>query len=185
MVFQGKLLLLKKVLQKKYLLKCGLNDLVVAVTASIGSENMVVYRVRKEDEDHVFSSDMKVLRPKNSEDSEYLKYLLKAPFVLRQIFHLRYGAVIKRISTADLLGLAVPVTNTDARASTLSEIKRIFYGSEVLTKRIEEISSQIQRLILEIKSNIFDLLDDIKFLTILSKVKEIELAMGKIEEALQ
>ena len=54
-----------------------------------------------------------------------------------------------------------------------------------LTIQLEQISEQIEQLLSEAKSNIFDLLDDDKFSAISARAMGIENAMGKIEEELQ
>jgi type I restriction enzyme S subunit len=89
------------------------------------------------------------------------------------------------ISENDFMQLAVPVTNSKTRAKTSQEISGILSEGHRLAKRLEEISSQIQKLLSAAKSNIFDLLDDKKFSAMSAKAKELEGAMTKIKEPLQ
>lgn len=162
------------------------NDIVVGVTgASTGTDNMVVFIVRKEHENHVFSSDMKILRPKKSVNPEYIQRLLKAPFVLRQISHLMYGAAMKRISLQDLLNISIPITNENTRKQTLEKIEKIISEEQELISLLDSISKQIDQLLSQAKSNIFDLLDDSKYSAMSTKAYELKEIMIRIEESLK
>ena len=146
---------------------------------------MVVLPVTNEQDGWVATTGFLVLRPKSDVDIQYVCALLKAPFVLRQIRALLTSPAMPTISESDVMQLAVPVTNAETRSSTLLEIKSILSDGNKLAKQLEEISGQIQGLLSEAKSNIFDLLDDKKFSAISVKSNEIERAMAKIEEALR
>lgn len=89
------------------------------------------------------------------------------------------------ISDTDFMHLAVPVTSPDTREKTLNEINKVLKEERQLTIQLEQISEQIEQLLSEAKSNIFDLLDDDKFSAISARAMVIENTMGKIEEALQ
>ncbi|MCX9488564.1 hypothetical protein IG511_06555, partial [Vibrio cholerae] len=118
-------------------------------------------------------------------DIHYVCSLLKAPFVLRQIRALLTSPAMPTISDTDFMHLAVPVTSPDTREKTLNEINKVLKEERQLTIQLEQISEQIEQLLSEAKSNIFDLLDDDKFSAISARAMVIENTMGKIEEALQ
>jgi type I restriction enzyme S subunit len=161
------------------------NILVGIAGASTGTENMVVFPVTREQEGWVATTGFLVLRPRDGVDIHYVCSLLKAPFVLRQIRALLTSPAMPTISDTDFMQIAVPVTNSDARETTLIEINRVLKEQRQLTIQLEQISEQIEQLLSEAKSNIFDLLDDDKFSAISARAMCIESAMGKIEEALQ
>jgi len=161
-------------------------DILVGIAgASTGTENMVVFPVTREQEGWVATTGFLVLRPRDGVDIHYVCSLLKAPFVLRQIRALLTSPAMPTISDTDFMQLAVPVTNSDARKTTLIEINRVLKEERQLTIQLEQISEQIEQVLSEAKSNIFDLLDDDKFSAISARAMVIENAMGKIEEALQ
>ena len=161
-------------------------DILVGIAgASTGTENMVVFPVTREQEGWVATTGFLVLRPRDGVDIHYVCSLLKAPFVLRQIRALLTSPAMPTISDTDFMQLAVPVTNSDARETTLIEINRVLKEERQLTIQLEQISEQIEQLLSEAKSNIFDLLDDDKFSAISARAMGIENAMGKIEEKLQ
>jgi len=161
-------------------------DILVGIAgASTGTENMVVFPVTREQEGWVATTGFLVLRPRDGVDIHYVCSLLKAPFVLRQIRALLTSPAMPTISDTDFMQLAVPVTNSDARETTLIEINRVLKEERQLTIQLEQISEQIEQLLSEAKSNIFDLLDDDKFSAISARALGIEADMGKIEEALQ
>jgi len=161
-------------------------DILVGIAgASTGTENMVVFPVTREQEGWVATTGFLVLRPRDGVDIHYVCSLLKAPFVLRQIRALLTSPAMPTISDTDFMQLAVPVTNSDARKTTLIEINRVLNEERQLTIQLEQISEQIEQLLSEAKSNIFDLLDDDKFSAISARAMGIENAMGKIEEELQ
>lgn len=81
--------------------------------------------------------------------------------------------------------LAVPVTDPETREKTLIEINKVLEEERQLTIQLEQISEQIKQLLSDVKSNIFDLLDDDKFSAMSTRAMEIESAMDQIEEALQ
>jgi type I restriction enzyme S subunit len=89
------------------------------------------------------------------------------------------------ISEADFMQLAVPVTDPETREKTLIEINKVLEEERQLTIQLEQISEQIKQLLSDVKSNIFDLLDDDKFSAMSTRAMEIESAMDQIEEALQ
>jgi type I restriction enzyme S subunit len=161
-------------------------DILVGIAgASTGTENMVVFPVAKEQEGWVVTTGFLVLRPKEGIDIHYVCTLLKAPFVLRQIRALLTSPAMPTISENEFLQIAVPVTNPDTRAKTLFEIKKTLKEGQQLAIQLAEISSKIQQLLLNAKSNIFNLLDDHKFSVMSSRAKEIEEAMTKIEGVMQ
>jgi restriction endonuclease S subunit len=161
-------------------------DILVGIAgASTGTENMVVFPVTREQEGWVATTGFLVLRPRDGVDIHYVCSLLKAPFVLRQTRALLTSPAMPTISDNDFMQLAVPVTNSDARETTLIEINRVLKEERQLTIQLEQISEQIEQLLSEAKSNIFDLLDDDKFSAISARAMGIENAMGKIEEELQ
>lgn len=161
-------------------------DILVGIAgASTGTENMVVFPVVSEQEGWVATTGFLVLRPRDGVDVHYVCSLLKAPFVLRQIRALLTSPAMPTISDTDFMQLAVPVTNSDARKTTLIEIDRVLNEERQLTIQLEQISEQIEQLLSEAKSNIFDLLDDDKFSDISARAMGIENAMAKIEEELQ
>lgn len=161
-------------------------DILVGIAgASTGTENMVVFPVTSEQEGWVATTGFLVLRPRAGIDIHYVCLLLKAPFVLRQIRALLTSPAMPTISDTDFMQLVVPVTNSDAREESLIEISKVLKEEWQLTIQLEQISEQIEQLLSEAKSNIFDLLDDDKFSAMSARAMEIEAAMGKIEEALQ
>ncbi len=153
--------------------------------ASTGTENMVVFHVRSEQESWVATTGFLVLRPKDEVDIHYVCTLLKTPFVLRQIRALLTSPAMPTISENDVLQLAVPATDFDSRAKVLEEIRNALSEGHHLARKLSAISDQIKALTAEAKSNIFDLLDDDKFSTMSARAMDIEADMGKIEEALQ
>lgn len=159
--------------------------LVGTAGASTGTENMVVFPVTCEQEGWVATTGFLVLRPRDGVDIHYVCSLLKAPFVLRQIRALLTSPAMPTISDTDFMHLAVPVTSPDTREKTLNEINKVLKEERQLTIQLEQISEQIEQLLSEAKSNIFDLLDDDKFSAISARAMVIENTMGKIEEALQ
>lgn len=161
-------------------------DILVGIAgASTGTENMVVFPVAQEQEGWVATTGFLILRPRDGVDIRYVCTLLKAPFVLKQIRALLTSPAMPTISENDFLHLSVPVTDSEARERTLSEISKILLEEQRLAIHLDDISRQIQQLLSETKSNIFDLLDDDKFSGMSVKAKVIEEAMAKIEEALQ
>lgn len=161
-------------------------DILVGIAgASTGTENMVVFPVTSEQEGWVATTGFLVLRPRAGVDIHYVCILIKAPFVLRQIRALLTSPAMPTISENDVMQLAVPVTNSATRKTTLKEINKVLLAGYQLTIQLEQISKQIEQLLSEAKSNIFDLLDDDKFSAMSARSMDIEAAMGKIEEALQ
>lgn len=161
-------------------------DILVGIAgASTGTENMVVFPVTREHEGWVATTGFLVLRPRDGVDIRYVCSLLKAPFVLRQIRALLTSPAMPTISEADFMQLAVPVTDPETREKTLIEINKVLEEERQLTIQLEQISEQIEQLLSDAKSNIFDLLDDEKFSTMSTRAMEIESAMDQIEEALQ
>ena len=161
-------------------------DILVGIAgASTGTENMVVFPVTREHEGWVATTGFLVLRPRDGVDIRYVCSLLKAPFVLRQIRALLTSPAMPTISEADFMQLAVPVTDPETREKTLIEINKVLEEERQLTIHLEQISEQIEQLLSDAKSNIFDLLDDEKFSTMSTRAMEIESAMDQIEEALQ
>lgn len=161
-------------------------DILVGIAgASTGTENMVVFPVTREQEGWVATTGFLVLRPRDGVDIHYVCSLLKAPFVLRQIRALLTSPAMPTISDTDFMQLAVPVTDSDTRKNTLSEINKVLKDERQLTIRLEQIAEQIEKLLSEAKSNIFDLLDNKKFSAMSTKAVEIEATMAKIEETLQ
>lgn len=161
-------------------------DILVGIAgASTGTENMVVFPVSSEQEGWVATTGFLVLRPRCGVDIHYVCSLLKAPFVLRQIRALLTSPAMPTISESDFMQLAVPVTNTETREVTLAEIKNVMGEERQITIQLEQIAWQIEKLLSQAKSNIFDLLDDDKFSAMSARAKDIEAAMAKVEEALQ
>jgi type I restriction enzyme S subunit len=161
-------------------------DILVGIAgASTGTENMVAFPVTREHEGWVATTGFLVLRPRDGVDIRYVCSLLKAPFVLRQIRALLTSPAMPTISEADFMQLAVPVTDPETREKTLIEINKVLEEERQLTIQLEQISEQIEQLLSDAKSNIFDLLDDEKFSTMSTRAMEIESAMDQIEEALQ
>lgn len=161
-------------------------DILVGIAgASTGTENMVVFPVTHDQEGWVATTGFLVLRPKDGVDIHYVCSLLKAPFVLRQIRALLTSPAMPTISEADFMQLAVPVTDPETREKTLIEINKALEEERQLTIQLEQISEQIEQLLSDAKSNIFDLLDGDKFSAMSTRAMEIESAMDQIEEALQ
>lgn len=161
-------------------------DILVGIAgASTGTENMVVFPVTHEQEGWVATTGFLVLRPRDGVEISYICALLKAPFVLRQIRALLTSPAMPTISDADFVKLAVPVTNSDARERTLNEISKFLKEDQQLTIQLSQVSEQIEQLLSEAKSNIFDLLDDDKFSAMSVRAIGIEADMEKIEETLQ
>jgi type I restriction enzyme S subunit len=159
-------------------------DILIA-TVSQGDEKTVVFLADNAHEGWVASTGFLIVRAKKDVQAEYVVRVLKAPFVLRQYSALVAGSSMPTISQQDILNFAVPVTNPDAREKTLIEINKVLKEERQLTIQLEQISEQIEKLLSEAKSNIFDLLDDDKFSVMSARAMDIEAGMGKIEEALQ
>ncbi len=160
-------------------------DILVGIAgASTGTENMVVFPVTQENEGWVATTGFLVLQPKDGVDIQYICSLLKAPFVLRQIRALLTSPAMPTISEPDFMKLAVPVTNSDTRGKTLTQISSILKEERELTFRLEQISEQIQQLLSDAKSNIFDLLDDDRFSAMSARAQDLEAAMAEIENTL-
>lgn len=161
-------------------------DILVGIAgASTGTKNMVVYPVTNKQHGWVATTGFLVLRAKKDVDIHYVCTLLKSPFVLRQVRALLTSPAMPTIGESDLLAIAIPVTNTETRNKTLSTITNIISEGRQLAKKLDAIANQIQELISEAKSNIFDLLHDEKFSAMSSKANEIQKDVVQIEEALQ
>lgn len=152
--------------------------------ASTGTENMVVFPVTDKQNGWVATTGFLALRPKKDVEIRYLCNLVKAPFVLRQIRALLTSPSMPTINEMDFLAISVPVTDFASRERTTQIVKAAIYEEQQLAKKLKKISEEIDSLLSNTKSNIFDLLANTKFESVSAQANEIKSAMSKIEESL-
>ncbi len=152
--------------------------------ASTGTEKMVVFPVKSNQNGWLATTGFLVLRPKKGVDIRYVCNLLKAPFVLRQIRSLLVSPSMPTISEVDVMAVVVPVTDPDLREQAVKAIETVLSDKKQLENHLNNILEQINNLLLGIKLNVFELLDDKKYSKISKQIARIELTMDRFEKAL-